>query len=221
VHNLFKLPVPILDTSCCNVAPNSIHATFLRELDLILIDEASMIPNHALHAIDRMLRDILSTEVPFGGKLILLGGDFRQVLPVVPRGSSAAIIEQCLKRSPLWSHITSFNLTQNMRALPEEHEFANWLLQLGNGTLASDAADAPVGYIDIPVQCLNNEPLIDIIFPDFDGDRTSHVILTPKNDSSLQINDQVLTRLPGVEYVLLSHDQAGTDNDDDACNYPP
>ena len=29
IHNLFKLPVPILDTSTCSVTPNSKHADYL------------------------------------------------------------------------------------------------------------------------------------------------------------------------------------------------
>ena len=55
VHNLFKLPVPILETSSCNVSPSSPYAEYLRSLSLILIDEGSMIPNQALDAIDRKL----------------------------------------------------------------------------------------------------------------------------------------------------------------------
>nr|XP_047124283.1 uncharacterized protein LOC124806990 [Hydra vulgaris] len=52
MHGLFKLPVPILETSTCNVTPNSIHGRFLRQISLYLLDEASMIPKYALSAID-------------------------------------------------------------------------------------------------------------------------------------------------------------------------
>ena len=102
IHSLFKLPVPVLDNSTCNVRPNSDHAEYLREQDLFLLDEASMISTHAFHAIDRMLRDICGNNNPFGGKVILIGGDFRQVLPVVKRARPAEIVEICLKSSPLW-----------------------------------------------------------------------------------------------------------------------
>ena len=61
VHNLFKLPVPIVETSTCNVSPTSKHADILRSQSLFIIDEASMIPTHALHAIDRCLQDITGT----------------------------------------------------------------------------------------------------------------------------------------------------------------
>ena len=52
VHSLFKLPVPVVDTSSCNVSPTSEHANFLRNQNdiMFIIDEASMIPTHALNA---------------------------------------------------------------------------------------------------------------------------------------------------------------------------
>ena len=118
VHGLFKLPVPVLENSTCNVPPTSEHAELLRALDLIIIDEASMIPTHALHAIDRCLQDITQDSRPFGGKTLLLGGDFRQVLPVVPRAPPTVIIDTCLKRSPMWPLFQQHTLTRNMRTLP-------------------------------------------------------------------------------------------------------
>ncbi|CAF1955596.1 unnamed protein product, partial [Rotaria magnacalcarata] len=42
-----------------------------------------MTPSYALKAVDILLRDIMNISVPFGGKIMVLGGDFRQVLPVV------------------------------------------------------------------------------------------------------------------------------------------
>ena len=67
LHGLFKLPVPILDNSTCNVNPNSIHGHFLRQVSLFLLDETSMIPKHALNAIDRLLTTC-NNIFPFGGK---------------------------------------------------------------------------------------------------------------------------------------------------------
>jgi hypothetical protein len=95
VHSLFKLPVPILETSTCNVTPTSIQAKLLRSITMFIIDEASMVPLHALGAIDKMLQDITGNKVPFGGKIFLLGGDFRQVLPVLPKRPPTVFIENC------------------------------------------------------------------------------------------------------------------------------
>ena len=67
-------------------------------------------------------------------------GDFRQILPVIPRGTRGQIVSACLKRSPLWQHIQRLPLTINMRLFspqmsPEERlrqeEFANSILAIG------------------------------------------------------------------------------------------
>ena len=73
LHGLFKLPEPISENSTCNVIPNSVHGRFLRQVSLYLVDEASLIPKHALNAIDKLLQDVCNNKFPFGGKVILLG----------------------------------------------------------------------------------------------------------------------------------------------------
>nr|XP_047142921.1 ATP-dependent DNA helicase PIF1-like [Hydra vulgaris] len=60
-----------------------------------------MIPKHALNAIDKLLQDVCNNKFPFGGKVILMGGDFMQILPVVKRADGSfrgciEIPEQCL-----------------------------------------------------------------------------------------------------------------------------
>uniref|UniRef100_UPI00358EF83A uncharacterized protein n=1 Tax=Myxine glutinosa TaxID=7769 RepID=UPI00358EF83A len=81
-HHRFKLPVPILENSTCNISPTSKDADALRKANLFIWDEAPMAPAYALVAVDRCLWDVTSNNIPFGGKVLLLGGDFRQVLPV-------------------------------------------------------------------------------------------------------------------------------------------
>ena len=53
------------------------------EVDAIIWDEAPMSPKLALEAIDDLLRDLMQSDDPFGGKQMILGGDFRQIPPVV------------------------------------------------------------------------------------------------------------------------------------------
>ena len=58
----------------------------LREAKILIIDEISMLHSDVLHAIDQTLRDLQSKdekEMPFGGKIVVLGGDWKQLLPVV------------------------------------------------------------------------------------------------------------------------------------------
>ena len=86
-----------------------------------------MIPTHALNTIDRCLQDITGNNACFGGNVMLLGVDFRQVLPVVPCATEAVFIDTCLKRSILWQHFQQIKLTQNMCTSQGEQEFLNGL----------------------------------------------------------------------------------------------
>ena len=43
-----------------------------------------MSPHYALEIIDRTLRDVMNNDLLFGGKIVILGVDFRQLLPVLP-----------------------------------------------------------------------------------------------------------------------------------------
>ena len=57
---------------------------------------------HIMEALDRSLRDLTGISAPFGGKILLLGGDFRQILPVIRHASRVQIVDASLKKSPLW-----------------------------------------------------------------------------------------------------------------------
>ncbi|XP_015957461.1 uncharacterized protein LOC107481681 [Arachis duranensis] len=54
-------------------------------------------------------------NLPFGGKIIVLGGDFRQILPVIPKASGAKIVMASINSSILWKHFEVLTLTKNMR----------------------------------------------------------------------------------------------------------
>ncbi|KAG8174760.1 hypothetical protein JTE90_026660 [Oedothorax gibbosus] len=50
-----------------------------------------MIPRKALEIIDRTLKNVMNNSLPFGGKTFILGGDFKQVLPVVKKPPEAKL----------------------------------------------------------------------------------------------------------------------------------
>ena len=54
---------------------------------------------------------------------MVLGGDFRQVLPVVPLGSRCDIVQQSLKNSFLWKHVHKLRLKINMRVQQLKGDF--------------------------------------------------------------------------------------------------
>ncbi|XP_010236537.1 uncharacterized protein LOC100826557 [Brachypodium distachyon] len=56
-----------------------------------------------------------NASLPFGGFSVVLGGDFWQVLPVIPGASKQEVLDAALCSSPLWLDITVFSLRTNMR----------------------------------------------------------------------------------------------------------
>ncbi|XP_047132702.1 ATP-dependent DNA helicase PIF1-like [Hydra vulgaris] len=182
-----------------------------------------MIPKHTLNAIDRLLKDVCNNNFPFGGKVILIGGDFRQILPVVKRGQPAELVEACIKCSLHWQWVQKFKLTENMRVRDREREFSNWLLRLSSRTVFVKEEDPFKGCIEIPHQCLirENDSIVKKVFGDAEQDDYAKcVILTPTNVDSLSINEEVLQRLPGEVKTYLSADQVETDNLNERNNFP-
>lgn len=219
MHTLFKLPVPVLVNSSCRVSPTSKQAHFLRNCVAFIIDEASMIPSHALHAIDRCLRDITNEQVPFGNKVFILGGDFRQVLPIVPHAPPAVVIDTCIKKSPLWIYFQVHRLTINMRSRPGEQEFSKWLLELGDGNLSS--INESIDMIEIPRSTIVTGSLIDAIYGETTTEqKRSRVIFPPRNDNCMLINEKVLNMIDGEAISYLSADEVKCDNEEEQNNYP-
>ena len=70
----------------------------------------------------------------------MLGGDFRQTLPIVRRGSTAQVLDAALHQSAVWADFKVLRLTENMRVANAQgdrarlEEFAEFVLSVGNGT---------------------------------------------------------------------------------------
>ena len=219
VSSTFKLN-PVDKDLTSTMKRQSSSAKQLREIDVVIWDEAPMAPKQALEAVDKLLRDIMQTEVPFGNKTMLLGGDFRQVLPVVRKGGRAEMVAACIKNSPLWRHFLVFHLRQNMRVSGSANDWKKYLLDIGDGKLPSDENNE----IHIPQELLSRRSLADEIFaPFFNGqssDLSKMVILTPKNAESLRISNYILERMPGEEFCFRSIDSVITEDPSDMLNMP-
>ncbi|KAJ7903992.1 DNA helicase Pif1 like protein, partial [Mycena leptocephala] len=64
----------------------------LREAALLIWDEAPMANRAVLACVDELLRRIMGNDLPFGGKVLILLGDFRQTCPVIRRGTRAQVV---------------------------------------------------------------------------------------------------------------------------------
>ena len=251
-HSRFKIPLSIDESSTCAIKKNTHLSHLLQKTSLIVWDEAPMINRCCFEALDRSMRDVLSegenynNDLPFGGKTILLGGDFRQILPVIPDGTKEQIINASLTSSSLWPKFTVLTLTENMRlstdGLTSEEkaeitEFSEWILNVGNGEISNlpslDESDA--SFITIPSDLLlenSCEPIstiVSTIYPNIcdiqvdPGYFRERAIVTTKNTTVAEINDFVLDIAPGEKRVYLSVDSiytSSTEIDDASSLYP-
>ncbi|XP_016168278.1 uncharacterized protein LOC107610790 [Arachis ipaensis] len=85
-HSRFLIPIIITDESNCNIKHGSLKAEMLIQSSLIIWDDAPMLNKMCFKALDQTLRNFMSatdqhkTHQPFGGKVVVLGSDFRQIL---------------------------------------------------------------------------------------------------------------------------------------------
>jgi len=218
-HKQFGLPVPCHENSTSHIRPSSKEATLLRNATLLIWDESSMAHKDMLGCMDRLLRDLMSTDAPFGGKCLVLGGDFRQCLPVVPHGTSAQQASACLKSSTLWPFFEQLSLSDNIRA-EADSEFAPWLLRVGDG-LDGNTVDLDHHGINIKY---SQEELIEQTFGETINRHTlAHlrktVILAPTNRTTLELNDIVLNKMP-VESTYRYSEDRSKDNDENPDMLP-
>ncbi|KAK9679456.1 PIF1-like helicase [Popillia japonica] len=83
--------------------------------------------------VDKTIRFLCNdNDRPFGGKVVIIGGDFKQCLPIVQDGNRAAVVQASIKSSRLWNLFQHYRLQTNMRVRPEEQNFIRWLEHLGN-----------------------------------------------------------------------------------------
>jgi ATP-dependent DNA helicase PIF1 len=223
VHSGFKLPVPLEETSVSSMKQTFAEAEIIRQAKLIIIDEVTMLPKHGLRCIDLLLKDLMKTNRPFGGKVIVIGGDFRQTLPVVPRGKEIDIIETCIKSSDLWQHFFQLSLITNMRSEGQD-DFNRWLLDVGIGAV-QPITGTPQDTIEIPSQMIIHDDIIGAIFTENLASLTldelsQRVILCPKNAEALDLNNEIIRKLPGKSHIYYSADVVVSDDPSDERNYP-
>ncbi|MCP3882687.1 MAG: AAA family ATPase [Sulfitobacter sp.] len=222
-HARFGLPVPMPKQDVVSsIKAQSPRAELLREAKLILWDEAPMGPDEALTCIDRLMQDLKSNDMPFGGTTLVIGGDFRQVLPVMPHASRADVVEHSIQSNPIFrtGAIHVHHLSFNMRA-SEDTAWRQFLLQIGDGTFPT-CSEVGEFAIRVPDQLLAPEGwtcqnLADFIFPDLaaKAERSaqpecpvevreffcSRAILAPTNAIVDEVNKIILAKLDPKDAV--------------------
>ncbi|XP_058732948.1 uncharacterized protein LOC131604533 [Vicia villosa] len=206
VHSRFKISVPTLETSICNIEKQDDLAELLKMTDLIILDEAPMANKFCFESLDKSFRDIMSgtthaSKRVFGGKVVVFGGDFRQILPVIPRGTRSDIIHATINASYIWDHCRVLRLTKK---------------KIGDGTMC----EPNDGYADIcipdeflissfsdPIKGIVEDTYPDLIHNYLDSNYLqSRAILASTIEVVDDINQYITNLLPGEEKEYFSSD---------------
>ena len=230
-NSTLKLPLNMqfIETPTCNISKASGIGKVLQKCKLIVWDECTMAHKKSLEALDRSLQDLRGNIRPFGNALILLAGDFRQTLPVVPRSTPADEINACLKYSTLWRHVKTLKLTINMRVQLQNDRsaeiFSHQLLEIGNGKVPIDLAS---GRIALPHNFCNlvtsKKELVEKVFPDIQTNYKNHdwlserAILAPKNKDVYKLNNIIQSNIQSEAVTYKSVDTVV--EAEEAINYP-
>ncbi|CAA7054895.1 unnamed protein product [Microthlaspi erraticum] len=230
-HSRFSIPIQVNEISSCNFTTNSELAQLLLKAKLIIWDEAPMLHKHCFEAVDRSLKSVLRAAKspnynrPFGGKAIVFGGDFRQVLPVIPKGNREQIVQASLTSFVLWRSCKVLSLTKNMRLTVDSDpaetesikEFSEWILKLGDGKLSEPNDGEAV--IDIPDDMLlmdSLDPIMSITNATYlslkehledESYFRDRAILCPTNDVVDEVNNHIMDLLPGEVQIYYSQDK--------------
>ncbi|CAN1744092.1 ATP-dependent DNA helicase PIF1 [Linum perenne] len=209
-HSRFKIPIEVHHTSTCMVKKGTQLAEVIKAATLIVWDEAPG-PGYK----------------PFGGKSVLLGGDFRQTLPVIVEGSRSDCLNASLTRSPLWRSCKLLKLSANMRINSSSSNnepvfagllFAEWVLAVGDGNLPPPIGDRFVGSdsISIPQQFIVNpgcdaiSSIVRAVYTQFHNSYKSleyikaRAVITPTNKVVSQLNDHIMSMVPGEPKTYFS-----------------
>ncbi|XP_075483707.1 uncharacterized protein LOC142523863 [Primulina tabacum] len=192
----------------------------LRCASAIVWDEAPMANRYAFESVIKSSQDIMENQIAFGGKTMVFSGDFRQVLPVVKRGSKTEQIAASISRSTFWNCVKIIHLQQNMRST-QDIEFSQFLLRVGDGlqhTVNRDFIKLPDSII-IPREGKQSiQMLIDYVFPNMvnhvndENYMVERAFITRKNVDVENINQMLILKFPGEEKEYTSWDSVEDDN---------
>jgi hypothetical protein len=158
VHTGLKVPLDTTGTRQgkfpLNIDRNTKLGEFvLHKISLLLWDEAAMADKDLLESVDFTFRELRNDDRPFGGVCVLLGGDFRQCLPVVPGATREEQVAHSILTSPVFRQFAKERLHTNIRVqncLKEDptqaailHAWADTLIGIGENDFAIVNPEVP------------------------------------------------------------------------------
>lgn len=204
---------------------------------MIIWDEIVMIHKNAIDAVNKTLKRLCDSDAPFGAKVVIFSGDFRQILPVVKYNEFPSPQHATIKSSAVWQSITSFHLTENMRlarALSGPCESRSKNIVFGKALLALGQGDNQVkdfslielkgmNVMSFPTQDKMRAKLVSFVYNDLNATCNSNndiavrylnerCILAPLNRDVRKLNAEILGMLPGRSIMIKSLDTPDPDS---------
>lgn len=161
----------------------------IRSIDLLVIDEISMVRGDLLDAVDEVLRRYRDRERPFGGVQLLMIGDLQQLAPVVKEEEWALL--RGYYASPYFFHsralaATSYVCIELKRVYRQQDgAFVSLLNRVREGRMDGEALRAL------------NERYVPRFVP---GEEEGYITLTTHNAQAQRINELQLARLDTRAY---------------------
>lgn len=196
IHSFFQLPFgPILPDSDFNASSgfnrkfSKTKIDIIKSMDLLIIDEISMVRADVLDGIDKTLKRFRDRTKVFGGVQVLMIGDLQQLSPVIRENEW-----QLLKSYYQTGYFFSSHAYQNCNAITielkhiyrqENPKFIEILNEIRNNTLSQASADE-----------LNKRYI-----KDFRPDpKEGYIALTTHNNRAEQVNTAELDALTTKEH---------------------
>lgn len=214
IHSFFQLPFGpyIPSVGAAGNQSNNYSNKFsrdkiniIRSLDLLVIDEVSMVRADLLDAISDVLCRYKDRTKPFGGVQLLLIGDLQQLAPVA--------------KDEDWNLLKDHYASTfffDSKALSESTYFS---IELTHVYRQSDSVFINL-LNNIRENCFDDETLQQLnrrYIPDFNpDDKQGYITLTTHNYQAQQINNRKLAELPGKSYRFT----AEINNDFPEYSYP-
>lgn len=146
LHSLFGIPFgPITPYDQLDNRFSTWKHEMLLSLELLIIDEISMVRPDVLDTIDRKLRWVCETDEPFGGKQVIVFGDLFQLPPVVKADERKILMKYYddfyFFNARVWKH-TGFHVVELTRIFRQTDEsFISLLNDIRSYNITSDELD--------------------------------------------------------------------------------
>ena len=204
LHSLFQLPfTPFLPTEemqkqlISSIQMRKQRRRVIYEMDLLIIDEVSMVRADLLDAIDTLLRHLrYKPNTPFGGVQLLLIGDLFQLAPVV-KESEWKLLKPHYKgiyffHSKAFQQLNTLHFELDKIFRQQDKRFIHILNQVRNNQITTHE-----------LQTLNQR-----YQPNFKNkEKNYHIILTTHNARAEEINNQHMDELWSREYTYQAQIQ--------------